>query len=363
MHILVLGGTGAMGTHLVDFLKDLQHDVTITSRKQIVSSISNVQYVRGNAHDITFITDLLNKNKYDVIVDFMYYSTPEFSKKCELFLSNTSHYIFLSSSRVYSKIDGYITEESPRLLDVSNDMEYLATDDYALSKARQEDILKASGKLNYTIIRPYITFSEERLQLGIFEKEDWLNRVFSTGNIVFSKDISSHYTSLTYGKDVAFAISRIVGNKLAYGEIFHIANHNSVSWNDVAQCYAKVLETKIGHAIPIIYEDNCFYLEGTTTKWSIMYSRLFDYHFDNSKILSFVPDLVFTDTLKGLKDCLSLFLESPSFKYINPYPQARMDRLSNSIQSIFLWKNFSDKCKYIFYRFAPLGIVRKRIHK
>lgn len=363
MRILVLGGTGAMGKHLVNILIEQKHDVTVTSRRQIVSSLSNIHYVRGDAHDVTFIADLLHKTRYDAVVDFMHYTTLEFSSRCDMYLSNTNHYIFLSSSRVYAKAEGCITEESPRLLDVSQDLEYLATDDYALSKARQEDILKASGRTNYTIIRPYITFSEERLQLGIFEKEDWLNRVFDTNNIVFSKDIASHYTSLTYGKDVAYAISRLVGNQLAHGQAFHIANPKSVSWEEIVHCYAKVIENKIGKTIPIVYEDNCFYLEGLTTKWCVKYSRLFDYYFDNSKVLSLVPDLVFTETLKGLQECLSIFLENPSFKYINPYPQARMDRLSNSLQSILLWKKQSDRCKYIFYRFAPLCVIRKRIHK
>ena len=56
------------------------------------------------------------------------------------------------------------------------DEEYLKTDEYALSKARQEDILHRSGKNNWTVIRPYITYSEIRLQLGVLEKELWLYR-------------------------------------------------------------------------------------------------------------------------------------------------------------------------------------------
>lgn len=363
MQILILGGTGAMGKHLVNILRESKHNITVTSRKTFISNIRNVNYIVGDAHDDSFLISLFKNTKYDAIIDFMHYSTIEFKARHNLLLSNTSHYFFLSSSRVYAESQTPITEESPRLLDIIQDREYLATDDYALSKARQEDILKDSGKNNYTIIRPYITFSEERLQLGIFEKEDWLNRALNNKNIVFSKDIAFHYTSLTYGRDVAYGIAKLIGNKNAFGETFHIANSNSILWNDIALCYSRVLKNMTNKITDIIYENSCFYLEGITTKWSVKYSRLFDYRFDNSKILSFVPDLTFTDTLDGLEKCLISFLNNPHFKRINPYPQARMDRLSHSFQSITTWNDVSDVCKYLFYRFAPLKIIRKRLAK
>ena len=67
------------------------------------------------------------------------------------------------------------------------DEEYLNTDEYALSKARQENILHEAGCNNWTIISPYITFSETRLQLGVLEKEDWLWRAINGYSIVFQK--------------------------------------------------------------------------------------------------------------------------------------------------------------------------------
>lgn len=46
-----------------------------------------------------------------------------------------------------------LTENSPRLLETVQDLEYKKTDEYALAKARQEDILYQSGFSNYTIVR------------------------------------------------------------------------------------------------------------------------------------------------------------------------------------------------------------------
>ena len=149
--VLVLGGTGAMGVYLVPELASLGCTVRVVSLDDVVSNDPNVSYVRADAHDIGFMEKLLAE-KFDAIVDFMIYSTEEFRCRHELLLKNTGHYIFLSSYRVYS--GGVpVTEETPRLLDVSEDREFLATEDYSLYKAREEDILQNSGYENWTIVR------------------------------------------------------------------------------------------------------------------------------------------------------------------------------------------------------------------
>ena len=84
-----------------------------------------------------FFTSLLNR-KYDVIIDFMVYSTDELERRLPELLSHTGQYCFFSSSRVYAESKKPITEDSPRLLDACTDQEYLYTDEYALAKAREE---------------------------------------------------------------------------------------------------------------------------------------------------------------------------------------------------------------------------------
>ena len=59
MHILVLGGTGAMGVPLVNILSTKGYDVTITSRRQRSSQDDHIHYIMGDAHDISFIKKLL----------------------------------------------------------------------------------------------------------------------------------------------------------------------------------------------------------------------------------------------------------------------------------------------------------------
>ena len=203
--ILLLGGTGAMGTMLTGLLaKDNQ--VFITSRSKRESTDPNISYIQGNAKETEFLGGLAKAEQYDAVVDFMVYTTKELNERIDSLLAMTKQYIFISSARVYADEETPITEESPRLLEVCKDEEYLKTDEYALAKAREENILfdrKSKGAGNWTIVRPSLTYGEQRLQLGGLEKEAWLYRALKGRPIVFSKDLTERYYTMTSGLDVA----------------------------------------------------------------------------------------------------------------------------------------------------------------
>lgn len=176
MKILVLGGTGAMGAPVVQILADRNNHVVVTTRQNKKSQNKNIQFVQGDAHDLNFVRGLLDK-VYDAVIDFMIYTPDEFMTFSKLYMEKSRQYVFLSSARVYADSpEERITEDTPRLLDITKDEQYLATNEYALAKAREENMLMESGFNNFTIIRPYITYYNNRLQLGVFEKEIWLQR-------------------------------------------------------------------------------------------------------------------------------------------------------------------------------------------
>lgn len=350
--ILILGGTGAMGISLIKILENSSYQIYVTSRQQ-KDSYKNIHYIKGNAHDDNFLKNLLI-NSYDCIIDFMVYNTEEFKTKVELFLNSTQQYIFLSSSRVYAKSCYPITEDSPRLLDVSNNQDYLKTDEYALAKARQENILIESGKKNYTIIRPYITYNDNRLQLGVLEKEYWLERVLNNHTIVFSKDIAEHYTTLTYGYDVAYLMFKLIGRENALGEAFHITTHESMKWKDILDIYIKVLQ-KNGISAKVVWTNDSSLVEhGLGNCYQIHYDRLYDRKFNNHKILEITEsnDYSFVPIKSGLEECLNNFINnninfiSKSYKL-----DALFDRLCGERTSIFMINSIKEKIKYIVYRY------------
>lgn len=282
LKILLLGGTGAMGVHLSKILNNQGEDVYVTTRRERKGM--GITYIQGNAHENAFLSDILQKYHFDVLIDFMIYNTSEFADRVDLLLSSVGQYIFLSSSRVYADSQTPITENSPRLLDVYKEEEYLKTDEYALSKARQEDILHRSGKNNWTVIRPYITYSEIRLQLGVLEKELWLYRALNGRTIVFSKDIAEKSTTLTYGYDVALGIASIIGKETALGEAFHITSDESHTWKEILELYLDTVEKRIGVRPKLLLLDKSPRLEWAGAKWQVVVDRYYNRRFDNSKI-------------------------------------------------------------------------------
>ena len=150
MRVLLLGGTGAMGVPLMHLLDEYGHNVVVTSRRE-QQPYGNVKFIIGDAKDYAFF-DSVVKEHYDAIIDFMVYHSDHFEQRLPKFLMNTDQYFFFSSSRVYADSIEPLTENSPRLLDVCKDESYLATDEYALAKAREENLLFRAEKRNWTII-------------------------------------------------------------------------------------------------------------------------------------------------------------------------------------------------------------------
>lgn len=348
-NILVLGGTGAMGAHLVQILAERGDKVSVTTRSPRQSS-ANIAYIQGNAKEDSFLAPLLAR-KWDAIVDFMVYTTPVFEQRAPRFLTATDQYIFLSSARVYADSNRPINEESPRLLDSSEDSKFLATDEYSLAKARQENILRHSGSKNWTIIRPYITYSEQRLQLGVLEKEGWLYRALKGRTIVFSEDIVSKLTTLTYGFDVAGAMASIIGEPRALGEAYHITQGPAATWLEVLNVYLAVLEKYLGKRPKVVLLGLNDFSRCKPAEYQIKYDRLFNRAFDSSKIAEFVDLQEFRSLEPGLTRCLEEFLEKPNFLAIDWRSEAIKDRYSGEVANLKEIGHWKQKIKYLFYRF------------
>lgn len=264
-------------------------------------------------------------------------------------LANTDQLVFLSSSRVYADSKTALVEDSSRLLDVCNDAEYLSTDEYALSKAREEDMLRASGQNNWTIVRPYITFSEYRLQLGTLEKEDWLYRALHGRTIVFSRDVASRLTTLTYGGDVARGIYSLLGKAEALGQTFHITTKQHQSWQELLDNYLDSIETATGRRPKVMMTDEWKPYSGGG-KWQVCYDRLYDRTFDNDNISRFIDTTKFRETKQALTDCVASFISNPHFRDINWESEAKKDILTGEWTPLSEIHPLKQKIKYVLVR-------------
>ena len=351
-----------MGAYLVDLLsKAGLYQLVVTSRSKRISSFPNLRYVEGNARDNAFFKPLLEK-RYDIIIDFMNYDLEECAERCNLLLSSCGQYIWFSSSRVYADSSTPITEASPRLLEVSKDNAFLSTNRYALRKARQEDLITKSGYKNYTIIRPYITYGGERLQLGIYEKEQWLYRILKGRDLVINKDIIDKQTTLTYGYDVSWAISKLIENQEALGKVVQIASSENMTWREILELYLSVIKEK-RNLIPRVYLSNQIKAidELYEGGYNTIYDRIYNRHFNSALINQLTQKdggISYKNMRSGLRECLSDFLDNNrKFLKIDWQFEAYQDILTGGMAGSEEFNTEEEKETYLKYRNMPISKI------
>ncbi len=281
--ILVLGATGAMGQYLVPELLALGYRVVGVTLADTESHHPDLTYIKANVKENDILRRLL-ADRYDGVVDFMTYKTEEFRQLYPVFLDNTDHYIFLSSCRVFADCPP-ITERSPRLLEASEDSAFLATEDYALYKAREEDMLRASDYANWTIVRPATTYSKGRFQLVTLEANTVIHRMMAGKTLVLPEAAMDKAVTLSWGGDVAKMIARLMFDPKAMREDYNVATAEHHTWREVAEIYNSLCPLRY---ITVSTEEYLGIIaEGADwAKYQLIYARLFDRITDNTKILT-----------------------------------------------------------------------------
>jgi nucleoside-diphosphate-sugar epimerase len=370
--VLILGGTGAMGVYLVPELTDMGYEVHVVSLDELRSADPRITYIKADATDDNFLKSHLAL-QYEAIVDFMLNSSTEkFSARYEWMLKSAGHYIYLSTYRIYAagipinnprtryageasgrgmlfskggctrglipsltaprggvlNPSARITENSPRLLDVSEDREFLGTNDYSLYKARNEDTLRKSTYENWTIVRPAITYSKRRFQLVTLEADTVVYRALKGLPLALPEEALPVQGTMTWAGDVAKMIARLLLNPQAYRETFTLATAEHHSWKEVAEYYREIAGLKY---IPVDTENYLRIIAGydenryNAAKYQLIYDRLLDRVVDNSKILR-VAGMKQSD-LTSLRDGLKKELDALPSDAIssNKEVNARMD--------------------------------------
>ena len=238
--ILLVAGTGTLGGPAYAELARLGHTVDVVSLDDFASVTPRLSFLKADA-----TTDRMEKfldgRHYDAIVDFIHVpeEVPQ-KRRIDLMLDHTDQFVFLSSYRTYSGRDSVITEESEQWIDAPANDRMLAEDDYAIPKARGERHLRASGRSNWTIIRPIISFSHYRLDLVTVGAYAILFRTAAGKPIPLPEEVRDKHCGVTWGGNTGLQIAHLVGKRDALGEAFTLGVDEGLTWADIAAFYEEL---------------------------------------------------------------------------------------------------------------------------
>lgn len=284
--VLLIAGGGTLGTYVAKELLEKGAYVDVICLEDKVSDCDRLKYIKARA-TLGMLESLFSKTRYDGIVNFIHYVTAEdYEPYHELLVKNTEHLIFLSSYRVYADMQHPITESAPRLLDVSEDEQFLKTEDYALPKARCEDMLfsKHRGE-HFTVVRPVISFSCLRFDLFVYSDNDIFDCI-SNGQVL---GLPCSAKQLVAGIDWAGNSGKLIANLLfkreTYGEVYTVSSAQNLTWGEVADIYSKLTGLKVEWCAEEEFELSYPCL-ADKKKYLYIYDRKFDRQINNEKILA-----------------------------------------------------------------------------
>ena len=305
--VLLIGGGGTLGRYTSAELLNKGCKVDVICLEDYVSDNEKLCYFKANA-DLEYLTDFLSDRYYDGIVNFVHYPVAEQYKPVHMLLtSKTDQLIFLSSYRVYADLQHPITETAPQLFDVSDDKEFLETEDYSVSKSKCEHYIREeSGTDNWTIVRPVISFSERRFDIIYPQSADSIKKhIAENSPIILPKDAKNLTAGLDWSGNSGRLLATLLFKEIALGEAFTVSTAQNYTWGEVADMYTDICGVKFNWVTLGEYLDANPYLK-TGGRWTVKYDRLYDRKIDNSKILS-VTGLK-KDSFKTVKEGIKIEL-------------------------------------------------------
>lgn len=283
-NVLLIGGGGTLGEYVSAELLKKGCAVDIICLEDKESQNENLCFFKTEA-SFENLSEFVKRKHYHGIINFIHYEEVEsYAPYHKLLTENTDHLIFLSSYRVYADTDDFVTEETPFLLDTSDDEFLLEKEKYAISKAKAEKFIRSQNAKNWTIVRPVISFSDKRFDLVVHSGRHIIDCAKKGEIIYLPKETKNLTASLDWAGNTGKIIANLLFNEKAVGEAFTISSVPGLKWGEVADIYKEL----IGAEFKWVDVEEYMTLDPNMQydPWVLKYDRLFDRRIDNSKVLA-----------------------------------------------------------------------------
>lgn len=278
-----MGGTRFIGVYLTKILVEQGHDVVLFNRGKKPAPVEGIQQIHGDRTDASQLKDKLSQEQFDAIFDNNGRELSDTQPLAEIFKDRVKHFVYMSSAGVYLKSD--------QLPHIEDD----AIDPKSRHKGKHdtEAFLEQLG-IPWTSIRPTYIYGPQNYN----DLEAWFfDRIVRDRTIPIPGN-GMHITQLGHCQDLARAMSLVLGNEDAIGQVYNVSGDRYVTFDGLARACAQAAG-KSADSIKIVHYDPKKFDFGKRKAFPMRVQHFFaDVHKAMTQ-LNWQPE---HDLISGLKD-------------------------------------------------------------
>ncbi len=285
MRVLIMGGTRFIGVYLTKTLVEQGHEVVLFNRGKKPSPIEGIQQIHGDRQDVALLREKLEKEEFDAVYDNNGRELSDTQPLVEIFKDRVQHFIYVSSAGVYLKSD-----QMPHIEGDSVDPKSRHK-----GKFETEAYLAESG-IPWTSIRPVYIYGPQNYN----DLEAWFfDRIVRDRPIPIPGN-GMHFTQFGHVQDLASAMTAVLGNAQAVGQIYNISGDRYVTFDGLAKA-AAIAAGKSPDDLKLVHYNPKDFDFGKKKAFPLRVQHFFaDIHKAKTE-LNWQPEY---DLISGLKDSL-----------------------------------------------------------
>ncbi|MDQ0361479.1 NAD-dependent epimerase/dehydratase family protein [Breznakia pachnodae] len=313
--VLLVGGKGNISFPIARMLaKDKDVELYLIERTDTDDDLGD--HVHRLAADVfnekNKVKQWIEDISFDCVVNFVIMNKEAAENSVELFANKTKQFIFISTVCV---LNHQISCNVDETMEKGN-----AYYQYGKNKEECEKYFLEQYEKGFplTIVRPTQTYSGPRIPLSTKGKSCWsvISRMMKGKEVIIHGDGQSVWAS-THADDFAPLFYPLIGNPETIGEVYHVMNPESMTWDMIYQELADLLNVE--YKPVYISEYLLDHSETYSWKQSIHGDKHFSNIFDISKAKRFCPDYTpKIDIRTGLQMYLDFMESHPEMKVEDP---------------------------------------------